>query len=133
MSSSVVTAAASPTNPLIDHILFCLRNRQDRAYTSITFTSEGKACTVTSFPAQRDVIRNGIEVYLGLPILGGAKTNTECEKEYQVKQFARRVARGSIPGKRAAIRILKYAKTKDLEPETFIQWIKAALEYKYPL
>lgn len=126
-------SAALPENPLIEHILFCLRNSQDRAYTSITFTSEGKACTVTSFPTQRDAIRNGIEVYLGLPILKGAKTNTEYEQEYQVKQFARRVARGSVPGKRAAVRILKYAKDKELKPETFIQWIKEALEYKYPL
>jgi hypothetical protein len=127
------SAAASSTNPLIEHALFFLRNRQARERTLVIFSSDGKACTVTSLPTRQEVICCGIQLYFGLPILGGAKTSAEIEQEYQVKQFARRVARGSIPGKRAAIRILKYAKTKDLEPETFIRWIQEALEYKYPL
>lgn len=125
MASSVPPTAAQPTNPLIHYILFCLQNRQ----------AHRKAYLTASFPpiTRREIICNGIECYLGLPILGTARTVAEAFHEHQVKQFSGWVARGSIPGRRRVSRILPYAKTKDLEPETFIQWIKAALEYKYPL
>lgn len=115
-------AAPPPENPLIESILFCL----DRVRTIVIVASDGNACTATFQPTRRDAIYKGVEIYLNLLL-------SNPPQQYQIQQFAQRVARGSIPGQRTVSRLLEHAKDKELKPETFIQWIKEALEYKYPL